>query len=208
MKTIVIALLATLIGGTSYGQARNPVGEKAKYILDNSRARTTSMIRSGTALAEITGYLRDQKAFNARLTYDLNIDWVGRKSGEKELAAPEEYFQPEFLEKLRREKKIVLPRFTVTHMGFADAKDKNGKLYRNCDKVMISDIKQAHEVPFFELLEESFGQVAVVTNTQIEDLKILAHVSLEVPVLGAVKIDLSGKASGFDFKAGFDYTNR
>ena len=214
MKSLLTLVLAAALSVPAMAfEERNPVGEKANYKLDKASARTTSMIREGTAVAQIIAYLPNQKAFQAKLTYDLMIDFVGRKAGEKEIAAPEEYFKPEFLEKLRVQKKIVLPNFTVTHMGFGNARNPDGKVYNNCDKVLISDIKQidtnAIHNAFYGFLQESFMQVAAVTgDTQIENLKILAHVAPNVPVLGAVKIDLSGKASGFDFKAGFDYLTR
>ena len=39
----------------------------------------------------------------------------------------------------------------------------------------------------------------------IEDMVIVAHVAENVPVLGAVKIDMSGVYQGMDVKVGGDY---
>lgn len=204
-----VILSAVLLFGLSAQAERNPVGEKVKYKLDNSRARTTSMIKKGWFTAEVTEYLPDAAngpAFNTKLTYDLTISWVGRKVGTKELEAPEQYFRPEFLEQLRSSKTMDLGTFKVAHKGFATVSTMNGKRYRNCDKILIHDIKNdpAEWSGFVRAAVHQITQVTGVAETEIKNLKILAHVKSGIAVLGAVKIDISGQASGFDFKAGFD----
>ncbi len=42
------------------------------------------------------------------------------------------------------------------------------------------------------------------TEEDVEDLQIRAAIFAGVPVLGAVKLDVSGIVSGFSFKAGAD----
>ena len=60
--------------------------------------------------------------------------------------------------------------------------------------------------PFSELIYAAAGLDPYRgDNPQIEDLKLAAHVFTGLPVLGAVKLDLSGTAQGMKIKAGFDY---
>ena len=207
--TLATLALASMIAtvGHAFNAERNPVGEQAKYILDNNGNRTTSMIRSGSATAVVTARLPDAKAYNVKVAYDMMIDFVGRKSGEKDCATPECFFKSSLMEELRQKKTMQLPFFKLTHQGYADIRNKDGKTYSNTDKILISDIKHAPESDLYGLLEMSFMQAMAVTGAtqaEIQDLKILVHYTTAVPVLGAAKIDMSGKASGHAFKAGFD----
>ena len=220
MKKLLLIASALLMSQTALSNSdelRNPVGETALYKLDNNGSRTTGMIKKGTFHAKVLKFnpnSADGPAYKTRLKYDMKISWVGRKTGTKDVEVPQRYFMPEFMQELRTKKKMSFPQFKVAHQGRATVKTKEGKRYRNCDKVLIYDIDTGNGFApneFSQLLEQSVLQVMQVTGAvreEVQNLRILAHVKKGVPVLGAVKIDISGTARGFNFKAGFDYSTR
>lgn len=218
--TLFAAALAITFTANAYTDfLRNPVGETAAYDLDKSGGRTSGMIRSGEFEAKVIKHIPDHPdgpVYQVNLDYNLNISLVGRKRGTAELNAPTEYFEPGFLDRLRKEKRIELPQFTLTHKGNKDVRVKNGKSYNNTDVVFIDNINTSsayHALELYgedsliviinEIFTEAFESQGIVAN-DIEDLKILLHISEGTPVLGAVKIDISGRVRGFGFKAGFD----
>lgn len=214
---LALALCASFSFSAQAESVRNPVGEVANYKLDNNGRRTTSMIRRGKFQAKVLKHMPDSDkgpAYKTQLKFDLTIDWVGRKTGVQAVDVPEQYFQPEFMDELRRRKKMSFPQFKVSHKGMASVRNMDGKRYSNCDKVLIYDVDTSRSYassPMMDILEQSILQVTQVTGAyreEIKNLRILAHVKEGVPVLGAVKVDIAGTARGFDFKAGFDYLAR
>ena len=124
-----------------------------------------------------------------RSVFDLevNIAIVGRQRGSESILLEEYYFTSEFWQELRQDKKIEMQTLTTHHLGMVD----DGP-YEGCDYVRFTDIK----------LEENNS------GSDIKDMEFTSIICEEVKGLGAVTIDMKGRApNGFKFKAGFDITN-
>jgi hypothetical protein len=211
IRHILLAALSifTVVATARADGPRNPLGETASYQLDKAAARTSSLIQSGSGVAKVTDFLPDDEqgpSYNVSLDYDFVVQFYGRQKGTTKTAFSEEFFTPEFMVKLRRVGSIETPDYKIKHEGFADARNMDGGVYPHCDKVLIYDIKMNELNPFAQLLYAAAGlDPSRGDNPQIENLKLAAHVFQSVPVLGAVKLDLSGIVQGMNVKAGFDF---
>jgi hypothetical protein len=146
----------------------------------------------------------DGPAYETSLDYDFVLQFIGRRQGNETMAVPAAYFTPEFMTELRRTGQYQTPQFKVRHRGYAHARNMDGNVYSNCDKIEIYDIQQAS--PAADLARQLLRTDAGMPEfAEIEDLVILAHVKEGMPVLGAVKLDVSGVYEGVRVKAGADY---
>ncbi|MCB0422199.1 MAG: hypothetical protein KDD61_14470 [Bdellovibrionales bacterium] len=212
IKSLAIVSIAICSTITIY--AKDLVGESASYELDRSRQRTTGMIKRGEVDAMVADFLPNDPngpSYLVNLRYDLKVSFVGNKQGELGLSATQDFFTPEFLERLRNEKEISEPKFKIRHIGFGDAQLKGGHSYPSCDIVEIYDIDTTQANSFnilglaYSILQEAAIQAGPGAAAEIEDMMIKAYVCANIPVIGAAKIDMTGKTSGYNFKAGFDY---
>lgn len=200
MKFISLTVLLWSFVFTAPVFAEDPVGETAHYKVDNSRSRTSRLIRSGTFDVDVASYKAEQRAYGLVMEYELNVVLRGRESGQESLDAPQEYFTPEFWQTLREEGSYESEQFKVQHLGYATVRNMDGETYENCDKVRIYDIEQMTE---FSRLGHQLARVD--RNSRMEDMEIVAHVKEGFPVLGAVKLDVKARYSGQNIKAGADY---
>lgn len=188
---------------------RDPIGERAGYQLDRNSSRTTSMIQSGSAKASVTEFIPDHEqgpSYNVNLDYDIVVQFYGRQNGTAKWVFSQDFFDPDFMAKLRENGVYETPDYKLRHEGYADARNLDGGVYPKCDKVLIYDIK----IPDKEKLEQIIYAAAgmnptAMGNPPVEDLQLRAHIFAGVPVLSAVKLDLSGVVQGMPAKAGFDY---
>ena len=188
---------------------RDPIGENLNYQLDKNGARTTSMIQSGAATATVTEFIPEHQqgpSYNVNLDYDFVVQYYGRQKGSTKWAFAQEFFDPDFLVKLRETGLYETPDYKIRHEGFADARNLDGNFYPNCDKILIYDVKIPEATQIAPILYAAAGvDPNAVAKPPIENLKIRAHLFAGIPVLGAVKLDLSGVVQGMNAKAGFDY---
>jgi hypothetical protein len=211
IRHILVAALSifTVVTAAGADSPRNPLGETANYQLDKATTRTSGLIQSGSGVAKVTDFLPDHEqgpSYNVSLDYDFVVQLYGRQKGTTKTAFSADFFTREFMEKLRRVGTIVTPDYKIKHEGFADARNMDGGVYSHCDKVLIYDIVIPDSNLFTNLIYAAAGfDPSRGDNPQIEDLKLAAHVFQGVPVLGAVKLDLSGTVQGVKVKAGFDY---
>lgn len=210
MRLLITALMVLFTSAfTPYDNPRDPLGERASYQLDRNSSRTTQMIQAGTAIATVAQFLPDHQrgpSYEVQLEYDMTVQMYGRHRGTTKWAFSREFFDEEFMRRLRETGTYETPDYKIRHEGFADARNGDGGAYPHCDKILIYDVK----VPQALGLEPLFAAMAGIDpdmpgNPRIEDLKIRAHVFSGVPVLGAVKLDLSGIVEGMSVKAGFDF---
>lgn len=202
-----------------------PVGEFAHYGLVKGK-RTSSVIRKGALKVSVLQYnpqteIKDP-TYSVSFDYDLKVSFVGRKKDETFFETPSDFFTDEFNERLREEKNVETTHFKIEHLGFEDIETKDGVIYKDCDKIKIYDIKFSKDTSqgsFLKFVESFSVQVLTSTDTNeeeknpspefkttgIDDLEVFMTYNDKVPVFGALKIDLKGKASGYRFKAGFDY---
>jgi hypothetical protein len=191
--------------------SRDPLGESASYQLDKNRVRTTGMIQSGSAVTTVTDFLPNREsgpAYNVDLTYDFTVAFYGRKQGTVKWEFEKEFFEPEFMVKLRQNGTYETPNYKVRHEGYADATNMDGVVYPHCDVITIYDvvIPSNGGQGLKSILVAAAGlDPEAFADPTIEDVKIRANIIAGTPVLGAVKLDLTGVVQGMNVKAGFDY---
>lgn len=192
---------------------RNPVGEYAFYKLDRNSGRTSGMFTRGEFETRVTRELLNEngKLFQVKLDYSLTVQFMGTQTGSELIDVPSEYFSAEFLDEIRETGSYETSDFKVRHMGFADARNMDGEFYPNCDKLLFYDIKTGRSAGLRSLLfkgvqaaYQDAGEIPP-TDGDIENLKLLVHVKYGLPVLGGVKLDVSGVYRGMNLKAGADY---
>jgi hypothetical protein len=187
-----LALFASsLVCAVSLASVPEIVGQKAHYKLDKDPKRTSSLIKSGKVDVAVTQHIATASppAYEVTLNYKFDIQLLGPQEGSQPETVDAEYFKPEFLENLRKTGQYEGINFKAKHQGYADAKNLDGKVYKNCDKILLYDFKDAD-------------------YDDIQDLQVVAHIYPGVPVLGAVKIDASGKYNGMPVKVGGDFVVR
>ncbi len=202
MKTIFLLLTTAL---TLF--AENPLGQTADYKLDKNPKRTSSMIQSGTVHASVPTYIENAEtapSYQVNLDYHFNLGMMGVYNGTEKAVIEKEFFTSEFIESLRINGTYKGKYFNAKHMGFADAKNMDGKFYPHCDKVLLTDLKKPGT---FLLIRDLLSTMLSTERDNIEDLKVLAHIFVGVPVIGAVKLDVSGVYNGMAVKAGGDYSS-
>jgi hypothetical protein len=211
MRLSLGLFLAFFFPNTSFALevlARDPMGEMADYKVDRASARTTGMIQGGNMKAVVNAHLPDHAdgpSYNVQIDYTLRIQFMGTRSGTQAVTVPEAYFTPEFMQDLRTNGEYISDSFKVQHMGYADARNLDGGVYPNCDKIKIYDIQTMNNSLIRmadEILNASEG---IEPTAGFEDMVIIAHIKDGLPVLGAAKIDVSGVYNGSRVKAGADY---
>jgi hypothetical protein len=107
---------------------------------------------------------------------------------------------------LRQNGTYETPDYKMRHEGYADVRNLDGSVYPNCDKILIYDVKIPDKHKLEQIIYGAAGlNPTAMGNPPVEDLQIRAHIYAGVPVLSAVKLDLSGVVQGMPAKAGFDY---
>lgn len=195
----LILSFVSVLGSFQLHAQPDPVGQKAHYLLDTDPKRTSSMIQSGSMDAFVNQLVTNENgepAYEVLLSYKFNIQFVGLKEGLERPLIDKHYFDEEFLINLRETGYYESPNFKAKHLGYTNTTTLNKKTYKNCDKIFLYDIQ---ETTVFRQMAES------ILSEEIEDLVGLALISPGVPVLGAVKLDLSGTYQGLPVKAGGDY---
>lgn len=72
--------------------------------------------------------------------------------------------------------------------------------------VLLYDFKDASTLALHSALSDFLlSIVGPSPQSEIQNLKVLAHIYPGIPVLSAVQIDISGKYEGMNIKAGADY---
>jgi len=207
LGTVTIAL--ALGSGTFALADRNPVNESAAYSVDKDASRTSNMVQDGNLTALVSDHdanAKDGPAYKVKIDYDFDIVLAGHKQGSQIVEVPDAYFTEKFMADLRASGHYESARFKMDHEGYEDATTMDGHAYSHCDKVRIYDIKKDGAAPIFDIARAMLAPEGASLSNDIQNLEIRAHVFAGVPVLGAVKLDVSGVYSGLNVKAGADYT--
>lgn len=193
----------------------DPVGEEAAYELVRSRSRTSSLITDGTFNIKVLERTEDTDngpAFRSQYEYDLKIQFAGDQNGDGELHIPIEFFTPEFMEKLRQDGEAETNWFKIKYLGRGPTSTSDGRNYPDADKILIYDIEtqQSDKLPAFvaqaiHMAVKALSHNKNLAKGELEDIKIKGDIVQGLPVLGAARMDISGKYSGFNIKAGFDF---
>ena len=203
---------------SSAASANDPLGEVAHYRLEKADGRTSSIISSGKLKFSIPRAFPQQDdgsiiaSYEARIDFDLKASVLGNQVGSVSVRTPVEYFTPGFWEELRKTKFFDAGDFKIKHEGMvASTKASDGKVYEYLDQIFIYDVvpvadngwsllvRTLVEAQYPELIDDP-SKYQDLENVQVRALR---HPT--VPVLGAVKADLTGKYLGISVKAGADY---
>jgi len=211
-KQLKFSVLSFLfLFSTASKAAIDPLGQSANYKIDTNPKRTSSMLKSGTIKLSVPKPGEDLSkgpAYQVKIDYKFNVALMGPYQGSKVTQIEQEYFTEEFLKNLREKGHYEGQYFKADHLGYADANNLDGKFYPHCDKVLLYDLKDPSDLNLFKDLLSTLINPQDVDREDIQDLKVLTHVFVGVPVLGAVKVDVSGVYQGTNVKAGGDYMAR
>ncbi|MCX6118596.1 MAG: hypothetical protein NT027_13720 [Proteobacteria bacterium] len=215
IQAMFISMVSAFVfaNGLFAEEVRNPLGEKADFQLDRDKARTTSLITKGSVNSVVDKYFPDHErgpSYNVRISYDLTVRFSGRKQGVINMLFPDEYFTPLFMEDLRKNGSYVSPDYHIKWEGRANVKTLDGGVYPQTDIIYITDIvlPSRFEEELAQIVWDANGPENVFESDRyraIEDIKMRAYIFPGIPALGAVKVDIAGKTSGVNAKAGFDY---
>ncbi len=196
--------------------ARDPQGEAVKYKLNRSRIRTSGVIRKGS-FAIAVGSRRTEEGktnlYQTKIDYDLDLLVGGKQKGVKTIDVPAKYFDPDFMEKLRKVGQSDEGDFKLKYIGKADVEIPLGS-FPACDKILVYDVKtNLTELSSFlnlapgEIYDAQLAEAVPPTdNLDVSDVEVTLYITNRVLAIGAVQIDLTAKVSGFDIIAGLDYT--
>lgn len=215
MHKFLFASILLLGSSLSYAVATKPLGEKALYKLDRNRIRTSAIITKGEihfTMSEFITTDSEYGVYKSSYEYDFNILMSGRQSGVGSAMLPAEFYDAEFMKKLREDKEITTPDYKVKFIAQEDI-TLNNRVYSQCDKILLYDIKtdEVKGKPLQKLLK---GMLQAMGNKEpvfsglldIKDLKLQLYLHPDVPSLGAVKADISGIVRNLDIRVGLDYT--
>jgi hypothetical protein len=189
----------------------DPLGQSANYKIDTNPKRTSSMLKSGTIKLSVPNEGADQSkgpAYQVKIDYNFNVVMMGPYKGSKVTQIEQEYFTEDFLKNLREKGHYEGQYFKADHLGYADATNLDGKFYPHCDKVLLYDLRDPSDLNLFKDLLAKMVNPQDGDREDIQDLKVLTHIFTGIPVLGAVKVDVSGVYQGTNVKAGGDYMAR
>ena len=183
----------------------NPIGQSANYRLDTNPNRTSSKLKSGTFHAVVTKAsitTQGNPAYEVDIDYKLQVAVEGLKQGTQTSSIDQQYFSPEFMETLQTSGQYIGDDFSAAYQGIESVTTMDGSSYPNCDKILLYNFRQNQLgegfVSFFRPLNDG-------DHNLVQNLKIVAHIFPNMPVLGAVQIDLSGQYNGRPIMAGADY---
>jgi len=204
-----VALLSSIVVHADYQVAQDLVGQEASYALTRDSGRNAWLIKAGQGKTTIESYQADSATYLVKIDYDVNIRLHGPEKGSIEIAIPEAMFTDQFFIDLTTNHPVDFGDFKIDFDGMATVTDAQGNSYEQCYKTRLYDINTGasggknRAVPGIRVLRhEGTGILA-----EIENLVIRLAINSDVSALGAVQVDISGKASGFNIRAGFDLTN-
>lgn len=205
MRKLCLLFLALTLSAMSYS---DPVGENAGYELNRSRDRTSWVIRGGEGVGTVTELRNDEKigaAYVVSIEYSFDILFHGQQNGVIGLLVPAAMFEDQFYDDLQQRHPAKLGVFDIDYLGTGNARDNDNNSYDQCLLLRIFNID-----PNYQPVVRDASKIAVLfhesTMGEVENLELKLKTHESIPVLGAVQIDISGKARGIDFRAGLDFT--
>src|SRR5437868_3303737 len=104
-RILMIVGICGMMGAWTTAEPRNPVGEKAHYVLDGDGERTSGLITDGTLDASVARAVDDGGApmYETRMHYDLQVRFSGEHIGTDIMNVTKDFFSPDFIAKLRKD---------------------------------------------------------------------------------------------------------
>jgi hypothetical protein len=209
--SMIFSAILTLCSTMLYAQAMP--GEKAAYLLDSSRQRTSALIQKGNFDVGVVDHVPQHPqgdSFKLSYDYKLSVLFAGDRAGNGTFDMLGQYLTKEFLEKVKKDEVISTENFKIKYLGTEDVTTAQGKNYEKCDLILIYDVNLQRLNPqhgLLELVSALVPEGETVQLAEFEQLKVKAAIKHgSVPVFGAAKIDLSALVRGMQVRAGFDYT--
>ena len=187
---------------------RDPSGETADYVLDHSSSRTSNMVQDGSLHASVGSYDPSGQSgptYDVSIDYSLKVLFLGWQRGTETMAIDAAYFTPDFMAQLREDGTYTGAKFKMRWLSFQDVSTLDGNAYQHCDRIYIYDIDAGFNAPIARLARALLRPAGAPLDAAIDDLEIYADIVDGVPVLGAVKLDVTGRYRGVNIKAGADY---
>jgi hypothetical protein len=179
------------------------VGDTVSYVKSNSD-RTSWVINEATGQLSIMEQRMDSECgpgYVLKMAYELDVKLKGKQKGDMGIFVPEALFASLF-----KEGKTAYGAFDITHKGYAKATSAKGVTYEQCSVNHATNVDH-----LFKPGAGSTGKAKVLwVNHQgsiksVKDLEINFKAHKDVPVLGAVEINVSGISNnGVSFKIGMD----
>ena len=199
-RVFICTVLSVMSLITTAAAARDPQGERANYDLVRDGARTSSVFSSGQFSDEIQDPIRGPEGNFFKTLIQFRVTTILGSSYDSHgfLRMPEEFFEPQFMERLRAGEEYHGPDMKMKHVGFADVTNRDGVRYPHCDKVLLTDL----------VLSPSMRAALGIAKAPPQDTQILLHYYAGIPALSAVRADIATVQNGSHYRLGFDYRPR
>lgn len=223
LSTLSTMSLANVGSSTAALADRSPLGQTTFLRIDTSGSRTSSMVRSGSLDRTVTTEDRSNPAdphFIVKNHCKVSILFMGNREGTVMSQVRGFLFTAEFLNRLRAGEIYETPDLKIRHLGYKDARNSDGRTYAHADEIFIYDVNSNGDAGGFglnclsaSLLQAAQAQVQslgqpVNALAGIENLQIKVLMHADAPVLGEVKLDMTGIYDGNSVKMGGDYIVR
>ena len=205
MKKISV-VLASVIFALCTSVFASPVGEEVSY--EMNRDRTSWLIRSGNLKLSVVEHRAESEygpGYIVRIDYMLNVFMRGKQEGNVGLFVPEVVFGSNFYSDLEENPTMSFGSFDIEYLGQGDAEDADGMSYE-CTKARVYNIEPSYTPGTTDGSESKVLWIEHSGSIEfVNDLELKLRVNPNVPVLGAVQIDVSGVSNnGIGFEAGLD----
>lgn len=205
MKKVFFSVVALCI---SLASIADPIGEVASYILNDSNDRTSWLIRDGEGQSSVVELREDPKlgpVYLVNIEYSFDVLFAGNHNGVIGLLVPVTMFEEQFYEDLKTTHPVNMGSFKVDYLGMARGRDNENNTYDQCMKIRLFDVDQNYRPIRTEPRVHIISHESTGSLNDVENLVLNFKKHATIPVLGAVEIDISGKARGIDFRVGLDF---
>ncbi len=215
-SAMTVAVSAWMCAGSLFANEASFRGENARFLLDKSNGRTSSLIQSGSLSIQVAAepQVRDgQVEYPVTGRYDVQAMLAGRQQGSLDVEIAERFFSPDFMTEMKEKKQIQMRGFRLSYLDAVPSVDARGARYNDCHKLLVDNIDFGFApAPITELFQATI--LSAVEAQVLESLdpagdiqngKAILHVCKDVPAGGVTKVDMSGTVRGFSVRLGFDY---
>lgn len=199
--TALFAFCTTIFAGT----VPNIIGDKVEY--EMNRGRTSWIIRSGKGSLTVMSHRATGEhgpGYVVKMEYALDVIMRGEQKGDIGLFIPEKIFEETFLHELAAAKKMSFGSFDITYSGQGRATTAHGMSY-DCFKARVNNIKPDHKLSLRGVEAELSWINHHGSIKWVKDLELNISFNNQVPVIGAVQLDIKGTTNnGITFEGGLD----
>lgn len=239
--TLIFLLLVCGQGILATEVEREIVGQTGEYDVVLGK-RTSIGINSANFKGEILKKIWIPfvtNMYKVQLDYKFNVldqkSEIGNKDvfGVEDSLVPERFLNEEFLNELREVERVDFGKFKVRYVGKTDVEMKNGKVFKDCDEILVFKIDLDKPFNLFSVFgpTSKTGKIAtgIVSRyynkfypmkkwynwlkgkkggelSKVKNPRVRLFVKPGMKFLAPVRIDLRGKADIGIVEASFEYT--